>query len=95
MVVSVKHFILVIETHKTQFTTVFLHSKVLVSLEHLNITDFPGAPSSKKEVIPEERGALGFYLSRQAKAGGGFWLLSGLWPVWMAGSSIDAAHSHF
>lgn len=36
-------YMLVIETHKTQFTTVFLHSKVLVSLEHLNITDFPGA----------------------------------------------------
>ena len=36
-------YMLVIETHKTQFTTVFLHSKVQVSLEHLNITDFPGA----------------------------------------------------
>ena len=34
-------YMLVIETHKTQFTTV-LHSKVLVSLEHLNITDFSG-----------------------------------------------------
>lgn len=32
-------YMLVIETHKTQFTTV-LHSKVLVSLEHLNITYF-------------------------------------------------------
>lgn len=34
-------YTLVIETHKTQFTTV-LHSKVLVSLEHINITDFSG-----------------------------------------------------
>lgn len=32
-------YMLVIETHKTQFTTVLL-SKVLFSLEHLNITDF-------------------------------------------------------
>lgn len=34
-------YMLVIETHKTQFTTV-LHSKVLFSLEHLNMTDFSG-----------------------------------------------------
>lgn len=35
-------YMLVIETHKTQFTTIFLHSEVLVSLEHLNITYFSG-----------------------------------------------------
>lgn len=37
-------YMLVIETRKTQFTTV-LHSKVLFSLEHLNITDFSGTVS--------------------------------------------------
>ena len=47
-------YMLVIETHKTRFTTV-LPSKVLVSLEHLDTPVFFLEPSSKKGFVPQRK----------------------------------------
>lgn len=75
-------YMLVIETHKTQFTTV-LHSKVLVSLEHLNVTDFSGTIFSKRVHPPEKRGALSFICLGPTES-----LVENLAEVWpMAGGS--------
>lgn len=91
-------YMLVIETHKIQFTTV-LHSKVLVSLEHVNVTDFSGTIFSKRVYPLEERSALGFICLGPAEG-----LLENLAVVWArgrwlvgpdVGSLTDFCHSHF
>lgn len=75
-------YMLVIETHKTRFTTV-LHSKILVSLEHLNTTHFSETSFQKGAHPLEERGALSFIYAGQAK--GLVRNLAAVWAVPMGG----------
>lgn len=75
-------YMLVIETHKTKFTTV-LHSKVLISLEHLHITDFSGTIFLKGVHPLEKRGSLTFVYRGPADG-----LVENLAAVWAGGQWV-------
>lgn len=76
-------YMLVIETHKTEFTTV-LHSQVLVSLEHLSITDFSGTVFLKGVHPLEKRGSCSFIGSGPAEG-----LVENLAAGWAGGPCIQ------
>ena len=90
-------YMLVIETHKTQFTTVFFAQQGPGFFRTFEYYRFSWSSLLKRRSFPRgERGTRCLSIPSSQGFGGGFWLLSGfgggfwlLWPVWTAGESTD------